>query len=241
MVGVTSTTRWCDEPISPEGYEDVATLVRMARKARGRIVEFDWAFTPDDLRRLRRAVFEWGSEVVGRYKCFDARVLAAINGALGETDSPFVLNEPQNKQETDCKVSCVVDGDFCRLQGHAPFDIVFGYGGAGVEEDPTGSISPTARDTLANAVGMLGWDLLRLQENRYQPVVHALYGLPLGYGILGQSRLPHQRSTSMSASAGRFPPWVMGYTAVCSPMRSPGALAYISGRSMWAAKSGLGM
>lgn len=132
---------------------------------------------------MRRAIYEWGSEVVGRYKCFDARVVAAINGALGETDSPFVLNEPKNRQGTDCKVSCVVDGDFFRLQGHAPFDIVFGYGCAGVEEDPAGSISPTARETLANAVGMLGWDLLRLQENRYQPVVHALSGLPLDYGI----------------------------------------------------------
>lgn len=185
MPAAISTTRWRDEPIVPEDYEHVATMVRVARKARGRIVEFDWAFTPDDLRRLRRDVYEWRSEVVGRYKCFDARLLAAINDALGETDSPLVLNEPKNSENTDCKVSCVSDGDFFRLQGHAPFDIVFGYGTAGVEQDPTGSISPTARETLANAVEMLGWDLLRLQENRFAPVVHALYGLPLDYGIQG--------------------------------------------------------
>jgi hypothetical protein len=134
---------------------------------------------------LRRDVYEWGSEVVGRYKGFDARVLAAINDALSETNSPFVLNEPKNSEKTDCKVSCVSDGDFFRLRGHAPFDIVFGYGTAGVEQDETGSITLMARETLANAVKMLGWDLLRLQEPRFAPVIHALYGLPLGYGIQG--------------------------------------------------------
>jgi hypothetical protein len=186
-----STTCWRDEPIVPEAYEDVATIIRIARKARGRIVEFDWAFTRDDLLRLRREVYEWGTEIVGRYKCFDARVLAAINDALGETDSPFVLNEPKKSQETDCKVSCFSDGDFFRLQGHAPFDIVFGYGSAGLEQD-LGSVSlgPTVRETLANAVRMLGWDLARLQENRFQPVVHALYGLPLDYGIKGTKPPP---------------------------------------------------
>ena len=115
---------------------------------------------------------------------FDARVLTAINHALGETDSPFILNEPKNGQETDCQVSCVSDDDCFRLQGHAPFDIVFGYGSAGVEQDP-GSIGPTARETLANAVRMLGWDPLRLLENRFQPVVNALYGLSLDYSIQG--------------------------------------------------------
>ena len=72
MAAATSTTRWRDEPIVPQDYEDVAALIRVARQARGRIVEFDWAFTRDDLWRLRRAVYEWGSGVVGRYKCFDA-------------------------------------------------------------------------------------------------------------------------------------------------------------------------
>ena len=68
MPALTSTTRWRDESICPEDYEDVATLVRMARKARGRIVEFDWAFTSDDLRSLRRDVHEWGSGLAGRYQ-----------------------------------------------------------------------------------------------------------------------------------------------------------------------------
>lgn len=185
MPAATSTTRWRDKAIVPEDYEDVATLIRVARKARGRIVEFDWAFTRDDLRRLRRAVYEWGSEVVGRYKCFDARVLAAINDALGETDTIFVLNEPKNSDGVDCKVSCVGDGDCFRLLGHAPFDIVFGYGSAGIKQDPVVSVrlGPTARETLADAVGMLGWDLRRLQEKRFRPVKNVLYGLRVDYGV----------------------------------------------------------
>jgi len=185
MPAATSTTRWRDKPIVPEDYEDVATVVRVARKARGRIVEFDWVFTRDDLEGLRRAVYEWGSPVVGRYKCFAARVLAAINDAIGDTNSIFILNEPKNSALTDCKASCVGDGDFYRLHGHAPFDIVFGYGSAGVDQSATGSVhlGPTARETLAAAVGMLGWDLRRLQESRLEPVKNVLYGLRMDYGI----------------------------------------------------------
>ncbi len=72
MLSSDSTTRWRDNPMIPQGYDDLASLVKLARKARGRIVEFDWVFTQDDLMRLRSAVHEWGTNVVGRYKCFDA-------------------------------------------------------------------------------------------------------------------------------------------------------------------------
>jgi hypothetical protein len=163
----------------------MATVMRLARKARGCIVEFDWDFSRDDLHRLRRAVFEWGSEDAGRYKCFDARVLLAINNALRETDTVFHLNEPKNSDGVDCKVSCVGDGDRFRLRGHAPFDIVFGYGCAGIENDPVLSarLGPSVQETLASAVGMLGWDLRRLQESRFQAVKNVLYGLPASYGI----------------------------------------------------------
>jgi hypothetical protein len=180
-----STARWRDEPVVPHDYEDIASLVRVAREARGRIVEFDWVFTLADLRRLRRAVFEWGSNVAGRYKCFDARVLAAINDVLGETDTILALNEPIRADEVDCRVSCEGDGNCFRLRGHAPFDIVFGYGSAGITQDPLVSIrlGPTTQRTLANAVGMLNWDLHRLQEERLRPVRNALFGLPLSYGI----------------------------------------------------------
>jgi hypothetical protein len=60
----------------------VAALVKDARRARGLVVEFDWAFTAAELRSLRAAVHEWGTNAVGSFKCFHARVLAAINSAL---------------------------------------------------------------------------------------------------------------------------------------------------------------
>jgi hypothetical protein len=58
-----STSTWRDKRIAPEDYEDVARQVAVARKARGRMVDFDWLFTRDDLLRLRHAVYEWGSGV----------------------------------------------------------------------------------------------------------------------------------------------------------------------------------
>lgn len=185
MPSTISTTRWRDEPIVPEGYEDVAALVDAARKARGRIVEFDWIFTRDDLLRLQRAVYEWGTTVAGRYKCFDARVLAAINDVLDATNSPLALKEPRGSEAVDCKASCIVDGDCFRLRGHASFDIVYGYGSAGMEQDPeyTVRLGPKVRETLVGAVEMLGWDLHRLQEERFKAVGNVLYGLAMDYGI----------------------------------------------------------
>lgn len=160
-------------------------MVAVARKARGRIVEFDWMFTRDELRHLRQAVFGWGSGVTGRYKCFDARVLSAISDATGETDTAFVLKEPKNTEWTNCTVSCAAEGELFRLRGHASFDIVFGYGSAGVDPDPVRSsrLGPTVQGALANSVGMLGWDLRLLREDRLRPVVNVLYGNPMHYGI----------------------------------------------------------
>jgi len=181
----TSTTRWRDKSIVPQDYEDVAVLVGIARKARAYIVEFDWAFSEEDLKGLRRVFYEWGSRTVGRYKCCGARVLKAVNDALGETDSIFVRNEPKNSQGVDCQVSCVRDGDVFRLRGYAPFDIVFGYGYSTVENDPvvTAFLGPDAQGTLANAVEMLGWDLRRLHEHRLTPVRNVLFGMRLDYGM----------------------------------------------------------
>ncbi|MBI5947001.1 MAG: GIY-YIG nuclease family protein [Chloroflexi bacterium] len=192
MPAAVSTTRWRDQPVVPDDYADVGRLVKVARKARGRIVEFDWSFTRDDLSRLRRAVYEWGVADRGIYKCFDSRVLAAVNSALDETNSVFVLKEPKNAESTDCKASCASEGDGFRLQGHAPFDIVFGYGEAGVQESGPGRahLGPTARATLAAAVGMLDWDLRQLQEERFRPVRNALYGMAGNYGIPNNMELP---------------------------------------------------
>ena len=89
------TTAWRDEPLLPGKDDDLATLVRKARAARGRTVGFDWRLSPEELRCLRQAVHHWGSTVRGRYKLFDARVLAAINAALDEPDSAYVLVEPR--------------------------------------------------------------------------------------------------------------------------------------------------
>ena len=180
-----STTRWRDQPIIPTDYENLVGLVKAAREARKRIVEFDWFFTRDDLQRLQRAVFEWGTLGVGSYKCFDARVLSAINRALGETATAFVLNEPRNSEHMEIKVSCTVEDDGFRLSGHAPFGNVYGYGRASVAQDLPGVVhlGASAREVLTDAVGMLNWDVRRLQEERYRPVVNALFGLRPNYGV----------------------------------------------------------
>ena len=73
------STTWRDAPVQPDRYDDLAQLLFLARRARNRMVEFDWGFSEDELRRLRAAAHYWGSPTVGRYKAFDARVIAAVN------------------------------------------------------------------------------------------------------------------------------------------------------------------
>jgi hypothetical protein len=184
MPAAISTARWRDQPVVPADYEDVPALVKLAREARGQVVEFDWAFGRDDLQRLRRAVFEWGSVAQGRYKRFDARMLEAINLALGETDTVLVLNEPAGAGGPDCTVTCLPDGDGFRLRGRATFDIAFGWGAAAVTQSGPGRafLGSSVRAQLADSVGTLGWDLRRLQDKSFDPVWNALYGLPLSYG-----------------------------------------------------------
>lgn len=179
------TTSWRNDEIVPKGYDDIRILVRDVRDARDEIVEFDWGFCQEDLRRVRQAVHNWGLPVQGRFKRFDARVLAAINAALGEADSVFVLNEPANAAGPDSAVSCVVHDGLFRLCGHASFDVVLGYGLAAVSDDPetAARLGEEARGTIATAVGMLGWDLSRLSEERLRPARNALVGLPPSYGI----------------------------------------------------------
>jgi hypothetical protein len=183
-----STTRWRDEAdqaLRPAEYGDVATLVALARRARGRVVELDWAFGVDALRELRDAVFQWGSHVTGRYRVFDARVLAAINTALGEHDTIYVLSERKNAPTVDCAVSCRTDGIGFRLTGHAPFDLVFGYGHGAVTAGPTTpwKLGDDVRSVLVDAVRQLGWDLPKLVEPRLGDVLNAMFGLPLGRGV----------------------------------------------------------
>jgi len=183
MPADTSTTRWRDQRIVPTDYEDVAALVKLARQARRQVVDFSWTFSRDDLEHSRRAVYEWGSRVQGRYKCFDARVLKAINLALGETSTVFVLSEPRGSTGLDCVVECVPDAEGFRLRGHAPFDLVFGYGEACVQESGRGRafLGPAVRETLATSVGTLGWDLRRLQDPSLRQAWNAIYGFSPNY------------------------------------------------------------
>lgn len=176
-------TRWQDQSqaVVPDDYDDVYGLVKLAKRAIQQVVEFDWAFSRDDLERLRRAVYEWGSQDRGSYRRFAARLLAAINRAFDEQDTVFALNAPSGDGFLPCEVACVPDGDGFRLQGRAAFGIVFGYGEAGLQESGPGRslLGPTVRETLADSVGMLGWDLRLFQNVRLKPVWNAIYGLPL--------------------------------------------------------------
>jgi hypothetical protein len=177
-----SSARWRDEPIIPDIY-DPAILIPLAREARNRLVEFDWPFNQEDLMDVRRSVFEWGCEVRGRYKCFASRTLTAINAAIGETNSAFVLSEPKNGQGTQCQVNCVATEGVFRLRGYATFDIVFGYSVAGLGQHPWSSyLGPTARNTIINGFNKLGWDLPRLQTNEFIRVRNTLYNFPVNYG-----------------------------------------------------------
>lgn len=182
---ITNTTRWRDDPIIPTDYTDVAQLVRLARGARGRIVEFDWAFTREDLLRFRSAVFDWGSRVTGRYRVFDAQMLRAVNAALGDMTTMQALPMPKNSASVDCAVKCEADGEVFRIAGHAPLDIIIGYGMAGVGNSPatTLHLGPTASSILADAVGLLGWDLVALRAPGLSPVLNVLYGNAPNYGI----------------------------------------------------------
>ena len=167
-----SMTRWRDEPLIPQDYENIASLVKVAQEASDRIIEFDWAFSRDDLQKLRRAVFEWGTPVKGRYKYFDACVLTAINIALEDENSILALSEPRESVSIDSKVSCNPEGDLFHLCGHASFDIIFGYGSEGIGNNLY--LGTSTKEILANSVGMLNWDLRLLGEERFQPVRNAL-------------------------------------------------------------------
>jgi hypothetical protein len=110
------SARWLKLPVPTPAFDDLAAMVKAARKARRQRVEFDWTLTEDELRSLRAAVHEWGSRSVGSYKAFDARVLSAINDALGEADSMLFLTEPRRSGNPDFTVRCIKDGDIFRAQ-----------------------------------------------------------------------------------------------------------------------------
>ena len=179
MPATTSTSSWTSKSFIPVDYDDLATLCKLARKARNGEVAFDWVFTKGELLRLREAVLEWGTHVVGRYAVFDARVLRSINIALGEENSAYVIKEPKAGQGIPYAVGCYREGESFRLQGRATFDLVFGYGHFDSRISPAvyARLGPDLPTKLAGFVALLGWDMAKMREPRYVPVVHALYGL----------------------------------------------------------------
>src|SRR5262245_60939627 len=126
MVLTTGTTAWGDEPILPTDYDNLSDLVMLGRRARRLSVMFDWWFSESGLRGLQKAVYEWGTSIKGRYRVFDARVLAAINAALGDANSVYALNEPRGGSVV-AEVSCVFDAGMFRLHGRTTFDVIFVY------------------------------------------------------------------------------------------------------------------
>ena len=156
-------------------------LVRLARKARGRVVEFEWQLGEPELRRLREAVHSWGAPVQGRYKRFDAQMLEAINEALNEPNSPFVLKAPASTGGADSAVSVSHSGDGFKVSGHAAFDVVFGYGRAEFIDGAVARLGDLA-ERLRESVDALGWDVRRVNARENGAVLNALFGLALDYG-----------------------------------------------------------
>jgi hypothetical protein len=189
MIVTTALTRWERESLTPSDYDDLRALVKLARKARGLPVTFDWAFTRAGLLGLQRAVFEWGTPVPGRYRVFDSRVLRAISGALGEQNSVFVLSEPANAGPLVADVTCVAEEGLFRLRGRATFDLIFGYVSAGLNGEVRGAVHlGEAATVLAQAGAALGWDIVSLQDEKYRGVRNALFGMSPAYGVSSDAR-----------------------------------------------------
>ena len=99
MVLTSGTTAWRDEPIVPTNYDNLSDLVMLGRRARGAVVMFDWRFSEAGLRGLQKAVYEGGTPIKGRYRVFDARVLVAINAALGEVNRTGFIGGPIQRED----------------------------------------------------------------------------------------------------------------------------------------------
>lgn len=185
-MGFNDRTTWRDERLVPRDYDDVANLVSVAREVGNRVVEFDRSFAPEDLRSFRVVATGWGRKYQGRYRCFAARVVAAINAALDDPHSVYCVNEPQGAKGLDCLVRCKARDGCLRLHGHAPFNVIFGYVHAVTVDDPASRsrLGGAGCATIENAARALGWDPERLAEGRLRPFWNALFGFALGYGVV---------------------------------------------------------
>lgn len=172
-------TRWSKEPVIPDNYEDLPSLLRLAKRLRNEIIEFDWVFNKEEIIKLGRAVFEGGSLIVKRYKCFYSRVLAAINSALDEEERLFYLAEPKGYEQFDCQIRCSRDGNIFHLQGHATFDLIFALArdGAVSNSIENSFLDENVKEKLVENMRALGWDTKILIDSRYDAFRTKLYGM----------------------------------------------------------------
>lgn len=174
------TTKWRDKAVTPDSYEDIVQLSRLARRARNLTVEFAWEFSESDLRHLRAAVYFWGKPTTGRFKRFHSRVLEAINAALGEADSICYLKPYRpHKTDSDCKVNPMEGSDRFLFEGFATFASIFGYGqGATTTDEGIRSrLGDEVRGKLVRALNELGWDIQRLRDPKLVAAANAVYGV----------------------------------------------------------------
>ena len=185
---------WRDKPVRPGPADDIGALVALARKARAQLVDFDWVLSAQELRRLREAVHSWGVPVRGRYKRFDAQILAAINEALGEPNSAYSLPIPKDSVDIESFVNASAAGEDFRLQGCTSPDVIFGYSSADANpsfaEQMRRILGDDLLKKLKNLGAQLGWDVERFREPNMAPVVNALYNLPLDYNGQGAPDSP---------------------------------------------------
>lgn len=169
-------TRWRGgKPDIPESYDDVAALVKQAKRVRSRIVEFDWEFNRDELERLRESFHFWAKGTAGTFKKFNALVVSAINEVLDESNCIYEIDVPRGPAKLDSEVSAKRIGDRYRLWGHANFCVVIGKGI--LNEPDLVRVGEELAAKLKQTIGQLGWDLNRLNQRELKEVLWAIYGL----------------------------------------------------------------
>lgn len=181
MSTISLSHRWRETPLPLTSLEDVPACIELAKKARGAVLDFEWTLDRASVERLRDAVHAWGAGVRGRYRRFDARVLAAIADALGEYETVYRLSAPSSGDDGSSHVTCAQAGEAFRLSGHVGADVLLGYclggwkGRARLGDELVEAFQAAGRE--------LGWDAGPLNEPRMQAVLNALYGFPLEHGI----------------------------------------------------------
>ncbi len=229
MLNTRPSAVWRGDAVTPTNYDDVVHVVHCVRRARQRVVEFAWQLTADQLRQLRAGITAWSSSVVGRYKTFDARIVRAINDALGEPNAGFAIREPRNGA-IDCTVTCTSFDAVYLLAGHAPFELVFAYALTGADGGTAGSqLDDGTRRALADGVRALGWEVERMREPRLRPARNVLFGFPLAHGT---DDIPRSEEPPMDVSV-RFRGPFSAFGAAGAPPLFADPIAQQSGVYLW--------